>query len=91
MANEQIGMSYSLPIFMTIDTDGEPIHIGDFETDKPTIDRKDMADFFEALAKQYREERPDDYTVVPEHKRGKPYYIGVAECAQPGYRRPKAE
>lgn len=50
--------------------DGERFELGALEGVERMITRTDLAVFFEAVAKAFREDRPDDYVEVPEPEPG---------------------
>lgn len=59
-----------IKIFAAIGEDGERFELGALEGVERMITRTDMAEFFDAVAKRFREDRPNDYVEVPEPEPG---------------------
>lgn len=55
-----------LKVYAAIGDDGEQFELGSIEDRDGMITRTDVAGFFEAVAKEFREVRPNDYVEIPE-------------------------
>lgn len=59
-----------IKIYAAIGDDGERFELGTLDDVEQMITRTDMAEFFEAVAKAFREDRPNDYVEIPEPQPG---------------------
>lgn len=55
-----------IKIYAVIGEDGERFELGELDPVERMVTRTDMAVFFGAVAKRFREDRPNDYVEVPE-------------------------